>query len=68
MKRPRGTIRRRTTLRWHWQHGKDDKTLAELSEKFDVHASQIVQWKAQLLEGADGVFLTPADESRRDPV
>ena len=33
---------------------KGDKTLAELSEKFDVHASQIVQWKAQLLEGRWG--------------
>jgi len=30
---------------------KGDKTLAELSEKFDVHASQIVQWKTQLLAG-----------------
>jgi transposase len=29
---------------------KGDKTLAELSEKFDVHASQIVQWKTQLLD------------------
>ena len=26
---------------------KGDKTLAELAEKFDVHASQIVQWEAQ---------------------
>ena len=32
-----------------------DKTLAELSEKFDVHSSQIVQWKAQLLAGPWGV-------------
>jgi transposase len=38
--------------------------LAELSEKFDVHASQIVQWKTQLLEGASAVFLTAAE--RRD--
>ena len=37
---------------------KDDKTLAELAEKFDVHANQISQWKAQLLEAATGVFLT----------
>src|SRR5438128_9901264 len=41
---------------------KGDKTLAELSEKFDVHSSQIVQWKTQLLEGAMGVFLTPAEK------
>ena len=39
-----------------------DKTLAELSEKFDVHASQVVQWKAQLLDGAMGVFLTSAEK------
>src|SRR6478736_5807092 len=41
---------------------KGDKTLAELSEKFDVHASQIVQWKTQLLDGAVGVFLSPAEK------
>jgi transposase-like protein len=36
--------------------------LAELSEKYDVHVSQIVQWKTQLLDGALGVFLTPAEK------
>src|SRR6476659_9190439 len=41
---------------------KGDKTLAELSEKFDVHASQIVQWKTQLLDGAMGVLLSPAEK------
>ena len=39
---------------------KDDKTLAELAEKFDFHASQIAQWRAQLIEASLGVFLTPA--------
>ena len=33
---------------------KGDQTLAELSEKYDVHVSQIVQWKTQLLDGALG--------------
>lgn len=33
-----------------------EKTLAELSQQFDVHANQIAQWRSQLLEGAAGVF------------
>ena len=46
---------------------KGDKTLAELSEKYDVHVSQIVQWKTQLLDGALGVFLTPAERRETSP-
>ena len=41
---------------------KGDKTLAELAEKYDVHANQITQWKTQLLDGAIGVFMTPAEK------
>ena len=41
---------------------KRDRTLAELVEKYDVHGSQITQWKTQLLEGAIGVFLSPAEK------
>jgi transposase-like protein len=41
---------------------KGDKTLAELAEKYDVHANQIVQWKTQLAEAATGVFQTPAEK------
>ena len=35
---------------------KDDKTVAELSQQFDVHPNQISQWKTQLLERAGIVF------------
>ena len=35
---------------------KGEKTLVELAQQFDVHVNQITQWKAQLLEGAAGVF------------
>ena len=41
---------------------RDDKTLAELSEKFDVHANQITQWKTQLLDAATEVFMSPAEK------
>jgi transposase-like protein len=35
---------------------KGEKTLAELAKLFDVHPHQITTWKAQLQEGAAGVF------------
>ena len=35
---------------------KGDKTLAELSQQFDIHQNQITTWRRQLLEGAEGVF------------
>ena len=35
---------------------KGEKTLAELAQLYDVHPNQITAWKAQLLEGASGLF------------
>ena len=42
---------------------KQDKTLAELSRTFQIHAVQISQWKKQLLDGAESLF---RDGRRRD--
>jgi transposase len=40
-----------------------DKTLAELARQFDIHPNLLTQWKAQLLDGAVGVF---GSENRGD--
>ena len=37
---------------------KGDRTLAELSEQFDVHSNQIQDWRKRLLDNADTVFGT----------
>ena len=35
---------------------KGDKSVAELAQIYDVHPTQITQWKKQLLESAPSVF------------
>ena len=35
---------------------RDEKTMAELCKEFEVHSSQVIDWKRQLLEGAANVF------------
>jgi transposase len=35
---------------------KGEKTLAELAQQYDVHSNQITAWKAQVLDGAAGLF------------
>ena len=35
---------------------KGERTLAELSEQFEVHPNQIQDWKKRLVDGAEDVF------------
>lgn len=35
---------------------REDKTLAELCQEFDLHVNQITEWKRQLIERAAEVF------------
>ena len=46
---------------------KGDLTMAELVQKYDVHANQITTWRTQLLEGAAGVFGSDSATEAAEP-
>ena len=35
---------------------REDKTMAQLCQEFELHANQITEWKRQLIEGAAHAF------------
>lgn len=43
---------------------KEDKTMAELCQQFNLHKSVIGRWKKQLLENGALVFREPENSSR----
>ncbi len=61
MRRPRRNHSAKFKSRVALSALKGEKTLAELSEQFDVHANQIADWKHQLLKNAEEMFLTKAE-------
>ena len=46
---------------------REDKTLAELAQQFDIHVNQITEWKRQLLERAGDVFGSPGSAPVEPP-
>lgn len=44
---------------------KEQKSLAELAEKFDLHPNQISQWKREFLNNAENVFDSGKAKSKK---
>jgi len=44
---------------------KEQKSLAELAEKFDLHPNQISQWKRELLNNAENVLDSGKSKSKK---
>lgn len=44
---------------------KEQQTLSELSNKYQIHPNQISQWKKQLLDEAQNIFLNKTNNSQQ---
>lgn len=44
---------------------KEQKSLSELAEKFDLHPNQISQWKREFLNNAENVFTSGKAKSKK---
>ena len=45
---------------------KEEATMAELSSKYEVHRTQIGNWRKQVLEGVIAIFKGKRDKSKKD--
>ena len=45
---------------------KGTKTLSELSSEYEVHSTQISEWKSQLLKDGASIFSTTTARQQRD--
>jgi transposase len=45
---------------------KEESTIAELSSKYEVHRTQIGNWRKQAMEGLTEVFKSNRDKSQKD--
>jgi transposase len=61
MKRPRRNHSAKFKAKVALAAIRGEKTLAELSQQFDVHQNQITDWKNQLLTQSETVFMTKAE-------
>ena len=55
-KRPRRNHGSAFKVKVALEAAKEEQTVAQLAERFQVHPNQIMQWKRQLLERAEEVF------------
>lgn len=45
---------------------KGDKTLAQLSQEYELHQNQIIDWKNQLLTQSTSIFESPRQQKKPD--